>query len=300
MRKFLVLISAFAALSLSACAEFHSRTEVGALNNTQAVGSPFTQTLASEYRVMGNDLEDMWDHPDSLHFARKGLAAAEGRTVLPEPISDWNLTPSLIEELSNARADLLNALDNGARELAAQEAGIAQARFDCWIEQEERSWPGNDTNQKRNCKAEFIQAMGALDRFKQPVPMPESMSPVEALPGASGQMSNEEAKYLIFFDHDKSVVKPEGFEVLDSVVRQTQGRQLNSINVVGHADTSGEQGYNQALSERRATAVQKALASRGLSVDMIRIDGRGETELMVPTPDGVREPANRRAEITFE
>ncbi|MBI1327090.1 MAG: OmpA family protein [Alphaproteobacteria bacterium] len=300
MRKFLILLTAISALGLSACAEFHSRTEVGALNEARAVGSPFTQTLANEYRVMGNDLENDWDHPDSLHFARKGLAAAEGRTVLPEPVSDWNLTPPLIEELSNARADLLNALDNGAREMAAQEAAIAQARFDCWIEQEEKSWPGNGPALNRNCKAEFMQAMSALDRFKQPVPMPESMAPVEALPGATGSMTNEEAKYLVFFDFDKSVVKPEGQEVIDSVVRQTQGRQLNGIRVVGHADTSGPEGYNEALSMRRAKAVQKALASRGLTVDMIRIEGRGETELMVATPDGVREPANRRAEITFE
>ena len=78
---------------LGGCTVFDSFSEVDALNEAQAVGSPFTQALAGEYRTFSNrELREMLDYPDALHFARKGLAAAAGEVVMPEPVSDWNLT----------------------------------------------------------------------------------------------------------------------------------------------------------------------------------------------------------------
>jgi OOP family OmpA-OmpF porin len=67
------------ALALAGCTAFSSFSEVDALNEAEAKGSPFTQTLAAEYRTYANtELKDMFDYPDALHFARKGLAAAAG------------------------------------------------------------------------------------------------------------------------------------------------------------------------------------------------------------------------------
>ena len=46
--------------------------EVEALNEAQAVGSPFTQALASEYRDMANREQNvMFDYPDALHLRAK-------------------------------------------------------------------------------------------------------------------------------------------------------------------------------------------------------------------------------------
>ncbi len=132
-------------LALSACTGFKSSSEVEALNEIKAVGSPFTQQLASEYRDMANREQNTnFDYPDALHFARKGLAAAGGETVLPEPVSDWNLKPNHIEELAPARQRLIGVLDRGGRESLPQLAAVAQARFDCWIEAQEESWQKND------------------------------------------------------------------------------------------------------------------------------------------------------------
>jgi outer membrane protein OmpA-like peptidoglycan-associated protein len=71
------------------------------------------------------------------------------------------------------------------------------------------------------------------------------------------------------------------------------------VKLVGHADRSGSDTYNQALSLRRANAVKGALVREGVSESMIAVDGRGESEPMVPTADGVREPQNRRVNISF-
>jgi OOP family OmpA-OmpF porin len=296
-KNFLMAGLLTASLALTACSGFKSKTEVEALNEVQAVGSPFTQNLANEYRLYANALQNQgFDYADALHFARKGLAAAAGETALPEPLSDWNLRPDHITELAPARGALINALDRGAREQLPAEAARAQAKFDCWIEQQEENWntPGNVT-----CKSEFEQALAALGNIT-PMAAPEDMMPpVTAGAQPSTPMAAEDAKYLVFFDFDASRVDQGGNAVLDQVAAEIAKQNISSIRVVGNTDTSGSNEYNERLGQRRAESVRKALAARGIRADMITTESRGETMLMVPTPDGVREPANRRAEITF-
>lgn len=283
-------------IGLGACSNYQAHSEVKALNEVQAVGSPFTQYLAGEYRTFTNrELNEMFDYPDALHFARKGLAAAAGEVVMPEPISDWNLNPQHMEELSTARGRLVVAFDLGAREVAAQQSAIAQARFDCWIEQQEENWQDNDISQ---CKNQFMEAMNALEGMVQPAPVPpEPMLPVEA---PAAPMKVEEAMYLVFFDFDKSAIASSGESVLDAVGTEVKSRSLNAVNVLGHTDRAGSRTYNNRLALKRANSVREALIKRGVNASLIKVDGRGEDQNLVATDDNVREPANRRAEITFQ
>jgi outer membrane protein OmpA-like peptidoglycan-associated protein len=54
-----------------------------------------------------------------------------------------------------------------------------------------------------------------------------------------------------------------------------------------------------ALSLRRANAVKDALVREGVPAAAITATGVGKAGLLVPTPDGVREPQNRRVEIVI-
>lgn len=293
------LLSLIAAttLAMSGCTGFKSQSEVDALNETQAVGSPFTQALANEYRDMANREQNvMFDYPDALHFARKGLAASAGEVVLPEPVSDWNLKPEHIEELSSARAKLVSALDRGAREANPSVAAIAQARFDCWIEQQEENWQKEDIN---GCKSEFMDALTKLGGDIAP-PADEVMPPVTAEPAPMAPMAPEDAKYLVFFDFDSSKVDAGGLSVLDSVAAEIKKQNISAIQITGYTDTSGSKRYNKRLSAKRANAVRDGLTARGIDASLLKVDSQGEENLMVPTADEVREPANRRTEITFE
>ena len=284
-----------ASVTLAGCSGFKSHSEVEALNEAKAVGSPFTQMLATEYRDFANREQNVsFDYADALHFARKGLAAVAGEVVLPEPVSDWNLKPEHIEELSAARSKLVAALDRGAREALPKEAAIAQVRFDCWIEQQEENWQKNDI---AGCKSQFWDAMKALGDVTAP---PEDMMPpVSAVPAPAAPMAPEDAKYLVFFDFDSSKVDAGGNSVVDSVASEIAKQRITAVKVVGYTDTSGSKQYNKRLSAKRANAVRAALVARGVDPNLLMIDSRGEDELMVPTADEVREPANRRAEITF-
>ena len=71
------------------------------------------------------------------------------------------------------------------------------------------------------------------------------------------------------------------------------------LQVTGYTDLSGSAGYNQRLSERRANNVANALANLGVARSDMAVSGRGENDPRVPTPQGVREPQNRRVEIAF-
>jgi outer membrane protein OmpA-like peptidoglycan-associated protein len=53
------------------------------------------------------------------------------------------------------------------------------------------------------------------------------------------------------------------------------------------------------LSLRRAAAVKAAFVQLGIRALNIAMVGRGESQPLVTTRDGVREPRNRRVEIVF-
>lgn len=297
------LLTAALIFTLSACAMFGQHSELEALNNAQAVGSPFTQHLTAEYRAFANnEMKEMMDYPDSIHFARKGLAAAQGEVVMPEPVSDWDLTPAHMDELATARARLVSVFDRGARQVAPKQSAIAQGRFDCWIEYQEENWGDTGPNQ---CKSMFFQALEHLEGLvtDQARPDDKFLPPVEAIepPAMAEPMKPEQAMYLVFFDFDSAEIGAGGGNVLDAIADEVMGRSEGQmINVVGHTDSSGPQGYNENLAMRRAKAVKEALVTRGVEASLITVESRGENELLVETADGVREPANRRAQITFK
>jgi outer membrane protein OmpA-like peptidoglycan-associated protein len=69
------------------------------------------------------------------------------------------------------------------------------------------------------------------------------------------------------------------------------------VQITGHTDTVGSTADNDVLSLKRAGEIREALAVQGLNLTITRAVGRGERELLVPTPDNTAEPRNRRVEI---
>ena len=103
--------------------------------------------------------------------------------------------------------------------------------------------------------------------------------------------------YLIFFDFDKSNITPEANKILSTLYKDAKKAVRAWYHITGHADRSGTDAYNMALSKRRAEAAKAQLVRMGVPAKNISIDYKGEREPLVRTPDGVREPQNRRDEI---
>lgn len=106
-------------------------------------------------------------------------------------------------------------------------------------------------------------------------------------------------EYIVFFGHNKANLTAEAIDVIKQAAAAAKEFGSASIQVVGHADRSGSAGYNQKLSMRRGNAVADALVAEGIARGGISVSGKGESEPMVPTDDGVREPQNRRVHISL-
>lgn len=280
---------------LAACTGAASNSTVEALNKATAVGSPFTKRLSSEYRDYANGRQHKaLDYADAIHFARKGLAAASGVVVMPETLDDWDLSDKNIVEMSKGRADLVDALENGGRELASDKAAVAQARFDCWAEQQEENWKADVP-----CKSQF---WNALKELQDAISMKPDLPPAPIMEEPKGEpVPVEQAMFIVFFDWDKFNISAGANDVLDAVAQEIKNRRdVRGLTVVGHTDSSGSNRYNDKLSQKRANAVREGLVARGVPAEMVHVEARGENDLLVKTADGVREPANRRAQITLE
>ena len=103
---------------------------------------------------------------------------------------------------------------------------------------------------------------------------------------------------LIYFDFDVDVPSPEAKDVVGKVVQSMNACGWTGLSLTGHADRSGPDGYNQKLSERRARNVAALVTAAGVPASAVTVDAKGESAPAVPTPDGVREPLNRRVEVT--
>jgi outer membrane protein OmpA-like peptidoglycan-associated protein len=103
--------------------------------------------------------------------------------------------------------------------------------------------------------------------------------------------------FIIFFGFNKCNITAEADAVLSEAAAAAKSMGSASVTIVGHTDTVGSPAYNQKLSECRANAAESNLVGKGVPEGAISTSGRGETELMVQTGDGVKEPQNRRATV---
>lgn len=132
----------------------------------------------------------------------------------------------------------------------------------------------------------------------QTAPKPAMPAPVAPVAASPAQQQNMQ-KFLVFFDWDKYNLTAEAQRVVAQAADAFKKSGQVKLTVVGHTDTSGSPVYNQGLSERRADTVKKELIRLGVPAGVITAYGRGQSDLLVPTKDNVREAQNRRAEIDF-
>lgn len=142
--------------------------------------------------------------------------------------------------------------------------------------------------------------LGAIFRFgvaasapvavAEPAPQPVVAEPVAEVP-ASVVPAKPVCKPVLetitiqseaLFDFDKYTIKGKNNQVLDDVATKIKEHDdVEFILVTGHTDKIGTDAYNQKLSERRADAVKKYLASHGIKDVRIKSVGKGESEPVV-------------------
>jgi len=134
-----------------------------------------------------------------------------------------------------------------------------------------------------------INALEIEEPAPQPVPEPVPEPPVnEEFVLDSGRLN---------FDFDKSVVKPQYFELLRNVKDYAEQNDFR-LTIIGHTDSKGTDAYNMALGMRRAIAVRDKLIEFGLDpARILGVESRGESEPIAPNDTEQGRFENRRIEF---
>ncbi len=140
--------------------------------------------------------------------------------------------------------------------------------------------------------------------FGAPAPVAQAAAPpppppAAAPPPAPPPRVEPPRNYVVFFGWDSAELTPEARSVVQAAAQSARESRATRIELTGHADRSGPDAYNLALSQRRAEAVKAELVRLGVAAGQIGATARGETQPLIPTADGVREPQNRRVQIVF-
>ncbi len=277
MRRIRQLASLLALALLSGCVNIGVGRDIENLRGAEAKGDTFTRKLTEEYRrIVLFEADRMYDWRDAGHFARKGLRAADGEAVAPETIESRDLPADHVDELTAAHAELVGLLGANASTKFPMLAGLAQGGFDCWIEQQEENIQPDHI---AACRNQFHDSIQALKAAMAPKPVPIAEPAPAPPPPPVAPMAPE--SFIVYFDFDSTELSAAGNDVLESVTRARQKMDVKSFAVTGHADRTGPEAYNLALSLRRANAVLEVLTAHGINASTISLAGRGETEPMV-------------------
>ena len=103
----------------------------------------------------------------------------------------------------------------------------------------------------------------------------------------------------VLFGTDLARLNPQGMLTAQKLASVLQQNPQRRVLVEGFTDSSGAAGYNQELSERRATAVQRALQELGVAPERVAMRGYGESHPVAGNDTPANRQLNRRVEIVL-
>jgi len=103
----------------------------------------------------------------------------------------------------------------------------------------------------------------------------------------------------VTFDSDSAALKPQFFEVLDSVALVVLEFDRTVLIVDGHTDSTGSAEYNHELSQRRAGTVADYITNQGVAPVRIEAYGYGEQYSVATNNTAEGRNQNRRVELTL-
>ena len=163
------------------------------------------------------------------------------------------------------------------------------------------SFPGQEPGDQGPADAQWV-TTGVSFRYsffrpeERPIPPPPPMAQAAPLPPVSRKI----VLRSVYFDFDKSNIRPDAVPVLDEAVRILKQDRTLPIVVVGHTDSIGSDAYNLKLSQRRANAVRDYFVAHGISSSRIRTEGRGKSDPVASNDTADGRAQNRRVELHLQ
>jgi len=103
--------------------------------------------------------------------------------------------------------------------------------------------------------------------------------------------------FILYFQASSTILTAESKKLFPEIEQTIRTRIPCDVNLIGHADRLGSKEYNIKLSLDRAQLVYDWLKEKNIDTRNFVIESYGEGDPLIPTPDGVAEPRNRRVEI---
>lgn len=134
---------------------------------------------------------------------------------------------------------------------------------------------------------------------------PEQQAQTE-VPSTSGKYTpadlNTDAclrQRVVYFDFDKSEIKPEFQQIMACHAKYLQDRPMAQMRLEGNTDERGSKEYNLGLGERRANAVSSALQANGGSASQVSVISYGKEKPVCREHNEDCWSKNRRVEIVY-
>ena len=103
----------------------------------------------------------------------------------------------------------------------------------------------------------------------------------------------------VLFATDQARLNPEGQRTVQKLAQVLTQNPQRTVLIEGFTDSTGSSAHNQALSERRADAVQLGLLEQGIARNRIAIHGYGEAHPVAGNESTTDRQLNRRVEIVL-
>jgi peptidoglycan-associated lipoprotein len=131
-----------------------------------------------------------------------------------------------------------------------------------------------------------------------------STSPLGGDAGASARGFGTEgtgplARKIIYFDFDKSEIKPEFADIVTTAAHTLTGNPKLKLKLEGNTDERGTREYNIGLGERRAQAVRRALMLQGVAESQVSTVSFGAERPAAEGDDEAAWAKNRRVEVVY-
>ncbi len=133
-------------------------------------------------------------------------------------------------------------------------------------------------------------------QFKADISVKPAAAPVDATV-CQQLFSDLLCKGTSAFHPAQSAIDPDSAGLLDRLIETAMRCPSASIEIAGHTDADGEDGFNQALSEKRAQAVMDYLVKAGLPADRFTAVGYGSTQPIASNETDEGKAQNRRIEF---
>lgn len=103
--------------------------------------------------------------------------------------------------------------------------------------------------------------------------------------------------FTLLFENGLAVLRADSLGQLDEIATTSHRRMAVRVSISGHTDAVGSDKLNEGLARARTEEVKQQLLKRQVPAELILTSSHGKGNPLIPTPDGVAEPRNRRVVV---